>query len=98
MRDIAVIEEGIRLLKKQVLKAQRRLEQMLNPDGENHETIDCHGRVRVALFSSSPKPDPPWLPRLVGPLSSAMTQTAHTCALSLCFLLVTEERSFRHRF
>ncbi|RLU21734.1 hypothetical protein DMN91_006110 [Ooceraea biroi] len=55
------IKEGIQLLERPVLEAlaQQRLEQILNPDGENYETINCRRRARAALFSLSPKPNQP---------------------------------------
>jgi len=55
------IKEGIQLLERPVLEAlaQQRLEQILNPDGENYKTINCHRRARAALFSLSPKINPP---------------------------------------
>lgn len=55
------IKEGVQLLERPVLEAlaQQRLEQILNPDGESYETINCHRRARAALFSLSPKPNPP---------------------------------------
>ncbi|XP_070525542.1 PHD finger protein 12 isoform X2 [Cardiocondyla obscurior] len=55
------IKEGVQLLERPVLEAlaQQRLEQILNPDGENYKLINCHRRARAALFSLSPKPNPP---------------------------------------
>jgi len=55
------IKEGIQLLERPVLEAlaQQRLEQILNPDGESYETINCHRRARAVLFSLSPKSNPP---------------------------------------
>lgn len=57
------VKEGIQLLERPVLEAlaQQRLEQILNPLGENYERINCHRRARAALFSLSPKPNPPAL-------------------------------------
>lgn len=55
------VKEGIQLLERPVLEAlaQQRLEQILNPNGENYETINNNRRARAALFSLSPKPNPP---------------------------------------
>jgi len=55
------VKEGIQLLERPVLEAlaQQRLEQILDPDGENYETINCHRRARAALFSLSPKSNSP---------------------------------------
>lgn len=55
------IKEGIQLLERPVLEAlaQQRLEQILNPDEEDYKAINCHRRARAALFSLSPKPNPP---------------------------------------
>lgn len=55
------IKEGVQLLERPVLEAlaQQRLEQILNPNGESYETINCRRRARAALFSLSPKPNPP---------------------------------------
>lgn len=55
------IKEGVQLLERPVLEAlaRQRLEQILNPDGESYETINCHRRARAVLFSLSPKPNPP---------------------------------------
>lgn len=55
------IKEGIQLLERPILEAlaQQRLEQILNPDGENYETINCHRKARAALFSLNPKPASP---------------------------------------
>jgi len=57
------VKEGVQLLERPVLEAlaQQRLEQILNPDGESYERINCHRRARAALFSLSPKPNPPAL-------------------------------------
>ncbi|XP_011633116.1 PHD finger protein 12 isoform X2 [Pogonomyrmex barbatus] len=55
------VKEGVQLLERPVLEAlaQQRLEQILNPDGESYNTINCRRRARAALFSLSPKPNPP---------------------------------------
>ncbi|XP_011876791.1 PREDICTED: PHD finger protein 12 isoform X2 [Vollenhovia emeryi] len=55
------VKEGVQLLERPVLEAlaQQRLEEILNPHGESYETINCHRRARAALFSLSPKPNPP---------------------------------------
>lgn len=55
------IKEGIQLLERPVLEAlaRQRLEQILNPDEDSYETINCHRRARAVLFSLSPKPNPP---------------------------------------
>ncbi|XP_029168539.1 PHD finger protein 12 isoform X2 [Nylanderia fulva] len=55
------IKEGVQLLERPVVEAlaRQRLEQILNPDGESYETINCHRRARAVLFSLSPKPNPP---------------------------------------
>lgn len=55
------IKEGVQLLERPVLEAlaQQRLEQILNPNGEYYETINCHTSVRAVLFSLNSKPSPP---------------------------------------
>ncbi|KOX71668.1 PHD finger protein 12 [Melipona quadrifasciata] len=55
------IKEGIQLLERPVLEALalQRLEQILDPDGENYETINCQTKARAALFSLNRKPKPP---------------------------------------
>jgi len=55
------IKEGIQLLERPVLEAlaQQRLEQILDPEGENYETINCNRKARAALFSLSSKPNSP---------------------------------------
>ncbi|XP_015607770.1 PHD finger protein 12 [Cephus cinctus] len=54
-------KEGVQLLERPVLEAlaQQRLEQILNPAGDDYETIDCHAKARAALFSLSRKPAAP---------------------------------------
>ncbi|XP_017764228.1 PREDICTED: PHD finger protein 12 isoform X1 [Eufriesea mexicana] len=55
------IKEGIQLLERPVLEALalQRLEQILDPDGENFDTINCQMTARAALFSLNHKPKPP---------------------------------------
>ncbi|XP_048264791.1 PHD finger protein 12 isoform X2 [Bombus terrestris] len=55
------IKEGIQLLERPVLEALalQRLEQILDPDGENYDIINCQTRARAALFSLNHKPKPP---------------------------------------
>lgn len=55
------VKEGIQLLERPVLEAlaYQRLEQILNPEGENYSTINCQVRARAALFSLNKKPKPP---------------------------------------
>nr|XP_034189024.1 PHD finger protein 12 isoform X1 [Osmia lignaria]XP_034189026.1 PHD finger protein 12 isoform X1 [Osmia lignaria] len=54
-------KEGIQLLERPVLEALalQRLEQILDPDGENYDTINCQTTARAALFSLNKKPKPP---------------------------------------
>ncbi|XP_017891291.1 PHD finger protein 12 isoform X3 [Ceratina calcarata] len=54
-------KEGVQLLERPVLEALalQRLEQILDPDGENYDTIDCQTMARAALFSLNHKPKPP---------------------------------------
>nr|XP_012215525.1 PREDICTED: PHD finger protein 12-like [Linepithema humile] len=55
------VKEGIELLERPVLEAlaQQRLQQILNPHGDNYEMINCRKRASAALFSLNPKPNPP---------------------------------------
>ncbi|XP_060814172.1 PHD finger protein 12 isoform X1 [Bombus pascuorum] len=55
------VKEGIQLLERPVLEALalQRLEQILDPDGENYNIINCQTRARAALFSLNHKPKPP---------------------------------------
>ncbi|XP_043589515.1 PHD finger protein 12 isoform X2 [Bombus pyrosoma] len=55
------VKEGIQLLERPVLEALalQRLEQILDPDGENYDIINCQTRARAALFSLNHKPKPP---------------------------------------
>ncbi|XP_006562003.1 PHD finger protein 12 isoform X2 [Apis mellifera] len=55
------IKEGIQLLERPVLEilALQRLEQILDPDGENYDIINCQMKARAALFSLNHKPKPP---------------------------------------
>ncbi|KAK2585172.1 hypothetical protein KPH14_008671 [Odynerus spinipes] len=55
------VKEGVQLLERPVLEAlaRQRLEQILNPEGENYSAINCQVRARAALFSLSEKPKPP---------------------------------------
>ncbi|KAG7208758.1 hypothetical protein KM043_014953 [Ampulex compressa] len=55
------MKEGVQLLERPVLEAlaQQRLEQILNPAGENYEAINCQRKARAALFSLGNKPEPP---------------------------------------
>ncbi|CAL7949295.1 unnamed protein product [Xylocopa violacea] len=54
-------KEGVQLLERPVLEvlALQRLEQILDPDGENYDTINCQMTARAALFSLNHKPKPP---------------------------------------
>ena len=54
-------KEGVQLLERPVLEALalQRLEQILDPDGENYDSINCHTMARAALFSLNHKPKPP---------------------------------------
>ena len=53
--------EGVQLLERPVLEALalQRLEQILDPDGENYDSINCHTVARAVLFSLNRKPRPP---------------------------------------
>ncbi|XP_076236839.1 PHD finger protein 12 [Calliopsis andreniformis] len=55
------VKEGVQLLERPVLEALalQRLEQILDPDGENYDTLNCHRMARAALFSLNHKPKPP---------------------------------------
>ncbi|XP_076750528.1 uncharacterized protein LOC143423238 isoform X2 [Xylocopa sonorina] len=55
------VKEGVQLLERPVLEALalQRLEQILDPDGENYDTINCQMAARAALFSLNHKPKPP---------------------------------------
>ncbi|XP_012136148.1 uncharacterized protein LOC100880135 isoform X2 [Megachile rotundata] len=55
------VKEGVQLLERPVLEALalQRLEQILDPDGENYDTINCQTTARAALFSLNKKPKPP---------------------------------------
>lgn len=55
------IKEGVQLLERPVLEALalQRLEQILDPEGDNYDTINCHTMARAALFSLNYKPKPP---------------------------------------
>ncbi|KAL2720914.1 PHD finger protein 12 isoform X1 [Vespula squamosa] len=55
------VKEGVQLLERPVLEAlaRQRLEQILNPEGENYNAINCQVKARAALFSLSEKPKPP---------------------------------------
>ncbi|XP_043274528.1 PHD finger protein 12 [Venturia canescens] len=55
------IKEGVQLLERPVLEAlaQQRLQQIMNPLGEEYEPIDCAHQARAALFPLSRKPGPP---------------------------------------
>lgn len=54
-------KEGVQLLERPVLEALalQRLEQILDPDGENYDTINSQTTARAALFSLNKKPKPP---------------------------------------
>lgn len=39
--------------------ARQRLEQILDPEGESYNAINCQVKARAALFSLSEKPKPP---------------------------------------
>lgn len=54
-------KDGVQLLERPVLEALalQRLEQILDPDGENYDTINCQMTARAALFCLSHKPKPP---------------------------------------
>lgn len=58
-----MIKEGIQLLERPVLEAlaQQRLEQILNPLGEDYEPLNKKSEARAALFPLSRKPGPPAL-------------------------------------
>lgn len=53
--------EGIQLLSRKVLEvlAEQRIEQLLNPEFECYNSVDCKSRVRAAVFSLTAKPLPP---------------------------------------
>lgn len=55
------VKEGVQLLERPVLEAlaRQRLEQILNPEGENYNAINCQVKARAALFSLSEIPKPP---------------------------------------
>lgn len=55
------VKEGIRLLERPVLEAlaQQRLEQILNPMGEDYGSLRSHSKARAAMFSLNRKPGPP---------------------------------------
>ncbi|XP_047349075.1 PHD finger protein 12 isoform X2 [Vespa velutina] len=55
------VKEGVQLLERPVLEAlaRQRLEQILNPEGENYNEINCQVKARAALFSLSEIPKPP---------------------------------------
>lgn len=55
------VKEGVQLLERPVLEAlaQQRLEQILDANGENYNTINCQTRARAVLFSLNSKPKPP---------------------------------------
>ena len=55
------VKEGIKLLDRPVLEAlaQQRLEQIINPLGEEYEHVNCGFQARAALFPLSRKPGPP---------------------------------------
>ncbi|XP_076664729.1 uncharacterized protein LOC143367002 isoform X4 [Andrena cerasifolii] len=54
-------KEGVQLLERPVLEALalQRLEQILDPNGEDYDSINCHTVARAALFSLNHKPKPP---------------------------------------
>lgn len=54
-------KEGIQLLERPVLEAlaQQRLEQILNPTGEDYGSLRCQSKARAAMFPLSRKPGPP---------------------------------------
>ncbi|XP_012257492.2 PHD finger protein 12 [Athalia rosae] len=53
--------EGIQLLERPVLEtlAQQRLEQILNPMGEDYASVRCQSKARAVMFPLSQKPGPP---------------------------------------
>ncbi|CAK9820366.1 PHD finger protein 12 [Anthophora plagiata] len=55
------VKEGVQLLERPVLEALalQRLEQILNPNGENYNTINFETTARAALYSLNHKPKPP---------------------------------------
>ncbi|KAF7989973.1 hypothetical protein HCN44_008647 [Aphidius gifuensis] len=55
------IKEGVQLLERPVLEAlaQQRLEQILNPLGNDYDIINDNNEARAALFPLSRKPGPP---------------------------------------
>ncbi|XP_043463702.1 PHD finger protein 12 [Leptopilina heterotoma] len=57
----AAKKEGIKLLEWPVVEALalQRLEQILNPENEGYNSINCHLRVRAVLFPLTHVPGPP---------------------------------------
>ncbi|XP_063984008.1 PHD finger protein 12 [Diachasmimorpha longicaudata] len=55
------LKEGVQLLDRPVLEAlaEQRLEQILNPLGNDYKLINCQYQARAALFPLSRKPGPP---------------------------------------
>lgn len=55
------VKEGVQLLERPVLEAlaQQRLEQIMNPMGDDYEPVNCAFQARAALFPLSRKPGPP---------------------------------------
>ncbi|XP_046474541.1 PHD finger protein 12 isoform X3 [Neodiprion pinetum] len=55
------VKEGVQLLERPVLEAlaQQRLEQILNPMGDDYMSVHCQSRARAVVFPLSRKPGTP---------------------------------------
>ncbi|XP_012274654.1 PHD finger protein 12 [Orussus abietinus] len=55
------VKEGVQILERPVLEmlAQQRLEQILNPEGEEYEMVNCVTKARAVLFSLGQKTSSP---------------------------------------
>lgn len=58
--DYCEAKDGVQLLSRSVLEvlAEQRIEEILNPDFRDYNSVDCKARVRAAVFSLTSKPLP----------------------------------------